>query len=226
METVLHCYRERPAQRWIAVEGIPFIGIGLLLTLALALFFGAAIALLGLLLTGFVVFFFRNPSRTIPTEVGVAISPADGKIVDISLCEESRYLHGKATRIGIFMSPLNCHINRSPVAGSVVQTGYQTGQFKAAFHPKAMETNEHHALLLQDATGGRWLVVQIAGWLARRIVSYTRPGDALERGERFGLIRFGSRVDLYCPTDYDMVVKLGDKVFGGETILARKKKSL
>ena len=224
METVLHCYRERPTQRLVAVEGYPFIAIGLLLTLVLALFFSPAVSLVGLLLTGFVVFFFRNPSRSIPTEADVAIAPADGKVVDISLCEESHYLNQKATRIGIFMSPFNCHINRSPIAGRVITTGYQVGTFKAAFHPKAMETNEHHALLLQDSNGARWLVIQIAGWLARRIVSYMRPGDVLERGERFGLIRFGSRVDLYCPTEYDVAVKLGDKVVGGETILARKNK--
>ena len=196
-------------QRPIAVEGYPFLFMGLsVMALFAVLWFIGGLLLAGCV-TAFVAFFFRNPHREVPQEKGVAVSPADGTVVTTQPC------------IGIFMSPFNCHINRAPVDGTVVQTSYKTGTFKAAYSPKAMETNEHHAMTLRDAGGAEWKVVQIAGWLARRIVSYVREGDGLVRGERFGLIRFGSRVDIYCPSGYQITVKEGDKVKGGKTIIAR-----
>lgn len=151
------------------------------------------------------------------------LSPADGKVLDVSLCEERRYLKGKANRISIFMSPLNCHINRAPVDGKVVACFYKRGTFKAAFRRKSMEHNECHALLMEDGKGDKWLVVQVAGFLARRIVSYVQGGEKLNTGERFGLIQFGSRVDLYCPPRAEVFVKPGDKVYAGKTILGVEK---
>ncbi|MDO8527139.1 MAG: phosphatidylserine decarboxylase family protein [Deltaproteobacteria bacterium] len=218
---VLPCFRERPAQRIVTQEGYPYIALGLAATFLSALVWGFWGALLPLLITLYIVSFFRNPDRKIPEGEGLIIAPADGKILEIADCREDRYLNAHAKRVSIFMSPLNCHINRAPVTGKVVDCFYQTGTFAAAFKPKAMERNEHHAVLLEDAKGRRWLVVQIAGWLARRIVSYVQEGFSLKQGERFGLIQFGSRADLYCPVDAQIFVKPGQKVYGGKTILGR-----
>ena len=220
----LQCYRKRPAQRLVAVEGYPVIFITFLLSVLVWFVFGFSGFVLGLAVILFLFFFFRNPERAIPKGEGIAVSPADGKVIEIVECNENKYLSGKATRVSIFMSPLNCHINRAPIEGSVQQVGYQTGTFAAAYLSKAMETNEHHAFVLKDTFGSDWLVVQIAGWLARRIISYNQPGDSLMRGERFGLICFGSRVDLYCPLQYEILVKVGDRVQSGKTVLAKRKK--
>ena len=149
------------------------------------------------------------------------VAPADGKILEIADCEEGRYLKERAKRISIFMSPFNCHMNRAPVSGRVAACFYKKGSFQAAFKPKAMEHNEHHAVLLRDENGSDWLIVQIAGWLARRIVSYVKEGDFLAKGERFGLIQFGSRTDLYCPLNLEVLVQPGQKVYAGKTVLGR-----
>ena len=215
-------FRKRPTRQcYVTQEGYLYILLGFVLSLLAWKVFGLKVALPFFLLTFYIVTFFRNPKREIPEGEGLFISPADGKVLEIAECEEPRYLKAKAKRISIFMSPLNCHINRAPIAARVVACFYKPGTFRAAFSPKAMETNEHHAVLLKDAKGANWLVVQIAGWLARRIVSYVQEGDPLARGERFGLIQFGSRADLYCPLQVEFFVKPGEKVYAGETILGR-----
>lgn len=218
--TSVSCYRQKPTQRRVAREG--FFYIGLSATVAIACFVWAG-WLVGLLLAGltlYIISFFRNPTRRIPQGDGLVISPADGRILEVVEEDEPRYLKGRVIRISIFMSPFNCHINRSPVAGKVKQCFYKPGSYRAAFRPKAIDTNEHNAVLLEDAKGRDWLVVQIAGWLARRIISYVDGGERLKQGERFGLIQFGSRVDLFCPLTTKVAVKPGEKVKAGKTVLA------
>lgn len=219
----LSCYRLPPRQRLIAKEGYRFLLIGILGALAGGFFWGFWGALPFSIVTLYIASFFRNPHRQIPQAEGLILSPADGRILEIVECEESNYLKAKAMRVSIFMSPLNCHINRAPVAGNIVDCFYKPGSFAAAFKPKAMTHNEHNAVLMEDAGGDRWLVVQIAGWLARRIVSYVKGGEELQSGERFGLIQFGSRVDLYCPLHAKILVRAGDKVYAGKTILGMGK---
>ena len=142
------CYRKKPIQRLIAAEGYRWIALSLFATVV-AWFFGEwPAAILPLVLTGFVISFFRNPNRKIQRDQNVILSPADGKILSVEKCREERYLGKECLRVSIFMSPFNCHINRAPVAGRVVATHYKTGTFEAAFKPKAMETNEHHAVHL------------------------------------------------------------------------------
>lgn len=213
------CYRKKPRQRKIAREGYPAILTGTVATAIVWYFLSPPAAFPFLLLTFYIAIFFRNPNRLITDGEGLITSPADGKVMEVVECEEPRYLKGRAKRISIFMSPFNCHINRAPVRGKVVECFYKPGSFKAAFKRKAMEHNEHHAVLLEGRDGDKWLVVQVAGFLARRIVSYVAPGEYLNRGERYGLIQFGSRLDLYCPLHCDIFVKRGHKVFAGRTIL-------
>ena len=223
METTLPCYRKRPTNRLITQESYPYLILGVVASLLLGFFFGALGALLPVLFTFYVLIFFRNPSRKAASPSrGLIIAPADGTILEIVDDEEKRYLKSKAKRVSIFMSPFNCHINRAPITAKVVDCFYKEGTFAAAFKPKAMETNEHHAVLLEEEGGQRWLVVQIAGFLARRIVSYVQGGMLLNQGDRFGLIQFGSRTDLYCPTNVEIFVKPGQKVYGGRTILGTK----
>lgn len=215
------CFRKRPADRWVTPEGYLFVALALMASVLSLKIFGWVPFFLFSLLTLYIALFFRNPRREIPLEKGLIVSPADGKVLEIVLCEEPRYLKAKAKRLSIFMSPFNCHLNRAPVAGKVAGCFYKPGSFAAAFKPKAMERNEHHAVLLEDERGSRWMVVQVAGWLARRIVSYVQEGDQLSRGEKFGLIQFGSRSDLYCPLETEFFVKPGDKVYAGKTVLGR-----
>lgn len=221
METLPLCFRKRPVERFITQEGYTYIVLGFILSCLALKVFGLQAALPFFLLTFYMVAFFRNPKRPIPKDDHCIVAPADGKILEVVECEEKKYLQSRAKKISIFMSPFNCHMNRSPVAGEVMACFYKKGSFKAAFGPKAIENNEHHAFLLKDKKGYQWLVIQIAGFLARRIVSYVQRGDLLEAGERFGLIQFGSRTDLYCPLQSEIFVKAGDKVFGGKTILGR-----
>lgn len=215
------CYRKRPHQRLVAREGYPYIALAALGAVAGFYWAGllAGLPMVGLLL--YIVSFFRNPHRAIPAGEGSVLSPADGKILEIVEEEEPRYLKARAKRISIFMSPLNCHINRAPVDGRVKDCFYRTGSYRAAFRPKAIDTNEHNAVLLEDSQGRDWLVVQIAGWLARRIVSYVDGGENLRQGERFGLIQFGSRVDLFCPLNTEILVRPGEKVKAGLSLLAK-----
>lgn len=214
------CYRPRPSYSPVTPEGYPYIALAILLALLAGGFFGFWAALPWVVLALYIVSFFRNPKRSIPQGPDLIVSPADGKVLQVMDCEETRYLKAKAKQVSIFMSPLNCHINRSPIAAEVVSCFYQPGKFKAAYNPKSMETNEHHAVLLEEK-GRRWLVVQIAGFLARRIVSYVQNGTRLQRGETFGLIQFGSRADVYCPVNCEIFVKPGEKVYAGKTVLGR-----
>lgn len=203
----------------IAKEGFIFIGTGAVLTLLGGLLLGSVIGGVFGALTLFCVWFFRDPRRSVPQTEGALVSPADGKIVDISRTEEGRFLNKPAIKISIFLNVFNVHINRVPVAGKVIGIFYNAGRFFAANVPKASLENEQNAVVMETPTGKRVVCIQIAGLIARRIVCWIKEGSVLNRGERFGLIRFGSRVDLFLPIETEIRVSMGQKVRGGETIL-------
>jgi len=171
------------------------------------------------LAAGFVISFFRDPERPIPPDEKAVLSPADGKIIRIESVTEDRYLKASTIKVSIFMSVFNVHINRVPLSGRIVDTAYRPGKFVSANLDKASAANEQKALLLETREGARILFVQIAGLIARRIVCWVEKGDFVGRGRRFGMIRFGSRVEVYLPPDTRMQVRLGQKVYGGQTIL-------
>jgi phosphatidylserine decarboxylase len=211
----------------VAREGYPFIawsaGISLLLALAswkLSSAILAVPALLSLLVTLFVLYFFRNPERTPPADERAVVAPADGAVIVVERVPETP-LGMEALKISIFMSVFNVHVNRVPMSGRVVDTFYHKGKFFDARHGRASFENERSGICLETDAGVRLAFVQIAGLIARRIVSYPRVGDRLVRGARYGLIRFGSRVDIYLPADIEPLVRLGDVTVAGETVLAR-----
>ena len=207
--------------RFIAPEGYPFIGISSAVTL-LGWFVSPWIAVLFFALTLFVIYFFRNPKRVIPTDSAVVLSPADGKIIELADMREERFLKAEARKISIFMSPMDPHVNRVPVTGTVEEVSYNKGKFLTAFHEKASLANEQNAVVMKNEQGEKVLFIQIAGWLARRIVCYLKPGMRMAQGDIFGLIRFGSRMDVYVPMGYAIRVKMGERVKAGETVLAKK----
>jgi phosphatidylserine decarboxylase len=205
----------------IAREGYPLIFTGAALTITgAAAGWKWAAGAVGMA-TLAVAAFFRDPERRIPTEEGVVVSPADGKVVSIAGVSGDSRFSDTATRVSIFLSPLDVHINRLPVAGKVDDVRYQSGKFLAAYKETASERNEQNALRIVDEKGRSFGVVQIAGAVARRIVCWVRPGDRLDRGARFGLIMFGSRTDVYLPNGLNLEVREGQRVKGGETILGR-----
>jgi phosphatidylserine decarboxylase len=179
------------------------------------------ITVLGVLGGGFFAYFFRDPERDIPREPGVIVSPADGKVVLVDEVQEHEFLQTSARRVAIFMNVFDVHVNRSPVAAVVREMRHRPGEYKAASRQDAGLRNEQQALVLENAGGRRLLVVQIAGLLARRIIPFVEPGQSLARGERLGLICFGSRVDLYLPGDSQVQVKTGDRVKAGSSIIGR-----
>ena len=205
----------------IAREGYPLIlTSGGFAVLALVLNWtaiGIVLALITLALAGF----FRDPERIIPAEENLVLAPADGKVVSIAPASDVGLFKDAATRISIFLSPLDVHINRMPVAGRIAEVNYQPGSFMAAYKAEASERNEQNAIKIINGGGQSVGVVQIAGVLARRIVCRVRPGENLARGERFGLIMFGSRTDTYLPKGCSVEVVEGQRVKGGETILGR-----
>ena len=177
----------------------------------------------GLFLSIFSLNFFRDPDRTIRANGKdidkLVISPADGLVVGISEVDEQEFLKGRATLISIFMSPLNVHVNRAPVTGKVEYLRYIKGEFLVADDPESTHRNER-MLIGMKGKSGKILFAQVAGYIARRIVCEAKIGDTLNAGERFGMIKFGSRVDVYLPPGVPVLVKIGDKVTGGETVLA------
>jgi len=205
----------------VAVEGYPFIALFAFITLVFSLLEWSFLALIFLFLTLFTVYFFRNPDRTIPQGDDVVVAPADGKVVYVGKVSEDRFLHGEVYKVSIFMSVFNVHINRVPLSGTVVDQFYTKGSFMNASLDKASTENEQAGMVIEDRNKNRFLVVQIAGLIARRIVTYPVIGDMLEKGQRYGLIRFGSRVDVYMPAEAQLQVSLGDRCIGGETILSR-----
>ncbi|QEM68105.1 phosphatidylserine decarboxylase family protein [Geobacter sp. FeAm09] len=210
-----------------AREGYPFIicSTGLTFLLAVAAWKWcslvlAAPAALACVATLFILYFFRNPERTPPGDGHAVVAPADGTVI-VAECVPDTPLGTPALKISIFMSVFNVHVNRVPFDGTVVDTFYHRGKFFDARDGRASFENERSGIVLETAGGVRLAFVQIAGLIARRIVCYARTGDALKRGERYGLIRFGSRVDVYLPVDVQPLVKLGDVTVAGETVLGR-----
>jgi phosphatidylserine decarboxylase len=209
-------------KKWptIAAPGYRFLAAGALLIFLGWLLGSGWLEGLGLVALAFFGYFFRDPERPIPAEPGSVVSPADGKVVFVDEVREERYLNGPARRIAVFMNVFDVHVNRAPVAGTITEAEHRDGCFKAAWREDACTLNEQQALVL-EAKGARVLVVQIAGLLARRIISYVQPDQCLDKGERLGMICFGSRVDLYLPLEAEILVKVGDRVQAGSTIVAR-----
>ena len=206
----------------LARDGLPIIGFFALAALITALLRWPWLAGLFLLLTFFSLNFFRDPDRTAPVEPGIAVAPADGVVCKMG--EATDPASGETRQVVcIFMNVFNVHVNRMPVAGRIARISYFGGKFLNASFDKASTDNERNAVLVEDAEGKSWTMVQIAGLIARRIICWSEEGDSLKRGQRFGLIKFGSRVDLYLPDGYEPSVRIGDKVFAGQSILARKK---
>lgn len=203
----------------IAVEGYPFIALLAFVTLIFALLKWGVFALPFLLLTLFTVYFFRDPERCIPEDDLAVVAPAEGRIVFCGEVIDARYGADSTYKVSIFMSVFNVHTNRAPCTGTIVSKFYNRGEFLNAALDKASLENEQSGLLMETATGSKILFIQIAGLITRRIITYPNVGDFLTRGERYGLIRFGSRVDVYMPHNTDVLVRLGDKVTSGETIL-------
>jgi phosphatidylserine decarboxylase len=202
----------------IATEGYPFIAGAAIVTIVSALLSWAPLAVIGSLVTVFIIFFFRNPVRVIPADPGSVISPADGVIIYLGDAHEE-HLGEDMLKISIFMSVFNVHINRMPVTGRVIDTFYKKGKFLDVRDDRATFENEQRGLILEADGGARLVVVQVAGLIARRIVCYLKKGDNVIKGTRYGLIRFGSRLDVYLPKDATLQVSLGDKSVAGETIL-------
>lgn len=202
-------------------EGYPFIAIAAVVTLLLGHWW-SPLGWVGAIVTAWICYFFRDPPRVVPAREGLVISPADGRVSLITTAVPPPELDLPSepmTRVSVFMNVFDCHVNRSPVAGRIVQILYTPGLFLNAELDKASENNERNALVI-EAGGTRIGVVQIAGLVARRIVSFVKPGDTLEVGERFGLIRFGSRLDIYLPLTAQVLVGLGQTAIAGETVLA------
>ncbi|MBT4916016.1 MAG: phosphatidylserine decarboxylase family protein [Formosa sp.] len=176
------------------------------------------LSLLGILVL--ILQFFRNPKRNTEKNDAQVISPVDGKVVVIEEVEETEYFKEKRLQVSIFMSPLNVHVTRYPISGSVLFSKYHPGKYFVAWHPKASTENERTTIVLENKVYGKVLYRQIAGALARRIVNYAKEGQKVEQGIDAGFIKFGSRVDLFLPLDTKIKVKLNQKVKGGECIIA------
>ena len=201
----------------IASEGWGFILVPLALAGLLVWAGWLKLALLFGVVAIFMTFFFRDPERSAPAVPGAILAPADGKVVDVRTGVSDPFV-GAAQAVSIFLSPLDVHVNRSPFAGLVIDVQYHPGAKVAAYRPDASERNERTAISIQGEAG-RIVVRQIAGALARRIVCRVHAGDKLRAGERFGLIKFGSRTDLIVPASVELRVRKGDRVRGGETVM-------
>jgi phosphatidylserine decarboxylase len=203
----------------IAHEGYPFIVFALVVTVFVAFLGISWLAILFVFITLFIVWFFRNPERFFQDEEKVLISPADGKIIKIEDVDVNGTLSGRFKKISIFMNVFNVHVNRAPYSGKIEKIHYHEGKFLSANLDKASLDNERNEVMIRIEDGRCIWMVQIAGLIARRIVCWVNVGESVKKGERFGLIRFGSRVDVYLPEDSRISVGLRDKVKAGQTVL-------
>jgi phosphatidylserine decarboxylase len=203
----------------IAHEGYSFIIFSLVITVFVAFFGICWLTILFALVTFFIVWFFRNPERYFSEEEKVLISPADGKVIKIEDVELNDNISGKFKKISIFMNVFNVHVNRTPYSGKIEAINYHKGKFFSANLDKASQDNERNEVLIRTEDGRTIWVIQIAGLIARRIVCWVNVGASVKKGERFGIICFGSRVDIYLPGDFLPLVKLQDKVKAGQTPL-------
>jgi phosphatidylserine decarboxylase len=221
MEEYLH--PDPPSQTAfpIARAGYPYIVALSFATAIFALLGIKIIALLGMVATLCVCGFFRDPDRVVPNMAAAVVSPADGKIIMIDRLETSPFYAGQCIKISIFMTVFNVHVNRIPHEGRIKQVTYYPGKFYAANLDKASLSNEHNAVVIETEQGIPITVVQVAGLIARRIICRVQPGDSVQRGRRFGLICFGSRLDVYVPAAFLPDVQMGQKVKAGTTVLGR-----
>lgn len=209
----------------IVQEGMPFLLVFLVAGIAFAVGGLWQVSVPCLLFTGYVAFFFRNPERLPPIGSAMVASPADGKIIYSGPARETEFLNEEMQKISIFMSLWDVHVNRVPVDGTVRNIKYRRGRFMAAWEDGASQENERNAVLIETSRGEKMVVVQVAGLIARRIVCYPTIGAFVLKGQRMGLIRFGSRCDVYLPKSAEVLVKVGEKMLGGETILAKFKEN-
>jgi len=207
----------------VAREGLPFIALFAFVTFVFALLEWGFLSFIFLALTLFVVYFFRDPERHCPAEDGAVIAPADGKVVFVDSVLEERFFKEEVMKVSIFMSVFNVHVNRIPCSGKVLDMYYNKGEFLNASLDKASLQNEQAGIYMQTETGQNLLFVQVAGLIARRIISYPKVGDIVKRAHRYGLIRFGSRVDIYLPKGSEVSVSIGDNTVAGETIIGTLK---
>jgi phosphatidylserine decarboxylase len=203
----------------IAREGWPFLAIVAVLALALQSFGLTFLSVLAWILFIFVLQFFRDPPRYIPAQKNAVVSPADGRIVAVERVEDP-YAQREALKISVFMNVFNVHSNRIPIGGEIKSVDYFPGLFVNADLDKASTQNERNAIVIHTESGATVTAVQVAGLIARRILCYVKPSESVEKGQRYGFIRFGSRVDVYLPTDSVPKVAIGDKVSASSTVLA------
>jgi phosphatidylserine decarboxylase len=204
---------------FFTITGICLIAIVISLLVVEPRVFKYSIVALAVIFFGFTLNFFRDPDRTTPNGDSIVVSPADGKVIVVKKVQEQEFFKGAATQISIFMSPLDVHVNRIPVTGVVSHFRYVRGEFFAAFEDKASERNEQTIIGLENQSG-KVLFKQIAGFVARRIVCNLKVGQTVSMGERFGMIKFGSRVDVFIPDNASVKVTVGDRAVAGETVLA------
>jgi len=201
--------------------GVVFIVIFVLIVISILVnnnFVRIPLLLLSFCLIVFTLNFFRDPERTVPTKSNIVVSPADGRVLFVKEVSDDKFINSKAKLVSIFMSPLNVHVNRIPITGKVEHLKYIKGDYLAAFEDKASERNERNEIGITNPAG-KVLLIQIAGFVARRIVSDLKLGDSVNIGNRFGMIKFGSRVDIIVPVEWQVKVKKNDNVTAGETIL-------
>ncbi len=205
----------------IAAAGYPLIAAAVFTTAVLALLGLTTLTLIGLVVTFCFCGFFRDPDRVTPDNQAAVVSPADGKVISAAVVESSAFYDGPSLKISIFMTVFNVHVNRIPHEGRVKEISYYPGKFFSANLEKASLENEHNAVFVEMENGRQLCVVQVAGLIARRIICHVKPGDTVLRGQRFGLICFGSRLDVYLPADTRLEVTIGEKVRAGTSILGQ-----
>ena len=203
----------------VAKEGYPFIGLAAFCTVVFALLDYGTVSLILLATTVFILSFFRDPERFTPTDQQSLVSPADGRIIIVEKLFDEKFTKQEAYKVSIFMNVFNVHVNRAPFSGTVEEVQYQPGKFYSADTQKGGLENEYCAMIFSGPEGQKIGCVQIAGLIARRIICWMEPGDSMNKGQRVGLIRFGSRVDLYLPLSTVVSVKVGDRVTAGESII-------
>jgi len=204
----------------IAKEGYKYIAIFALITVVVFLTIGLYWSIIPGVFMGFMTFFFRNPKREIPTDENLIVSPADGKVMSVCEIYDDQFLNEVGIKVTIFLSVFDVHINRSPIAGEIKYQQYTCGRFRPAYKESVGCENERHSIGLQNGDM-RVVVTQIAGLLARRIVSWVTLGNTLQKGERYGLIKFASCTEVIVPKTVEILVKKGDRVTGGETVIGR-----
>jgi phosphatidylserine decarboxylase len=216
-------FRDQSKHVPLANEGLPYVLAAAFVTLITAILGCPVLTTLFLVATLFTSHFFRDPQRVTSAAPDEVVSPADGKVIAVEKVEETRFLQKPVLKISIFMNVFNVHVNRIPFSGTVRGAWYRAGRFLPADRSRASRENEQNWLWIETETGADIVMTQVAGLIARRIVCWPTVGDRVIRGERFGMIRFGSRMDLYAPENSDVLVSLGDHVHGGETVLCRLK---